>query len=914
MSDISKLSTDDMRALRLCGRLRVGDHCFEVRLKPESEHPGSAADRDVALRYAVTASSSRADDKAGALATAVARCLHARHAELHRTQSPTSHCISIEKAAADAVEQQNKPWWRLGLALRLQGPLASLLSKLRRAGRRLAGIRLPPPANGQKLELSRVALPGIDLSGSTMTDMQVSEVDMTRAILMNARLDRLVADELCIDLANLRGAGIRSGRFSASCSFEGAEFSEAYLQDASFDGCNGRRAFFESAVLMRARFLRCRLEGASFARAWVPAARFRRCLLGGADFRNSALTKARFVACNLSGVRSFSQARAGKTVFKGCTIANTVFHEAFMEGARFENCTLKNTHFGMARLRGSTFRRCTFRNVSFLQTDLQGVSFVDCRLEGTDFSGAKWSQGRLERTRMTKVCLDGATMDDFDVGNGLWMFEAPLHAVRSFSIEPFSHLSRTPRVAWANRRPLVDPLLPRCINGMPRGALDEQQYADLRIRLMERLALAIEPAPPEPHDGRDTGEPPDADRALLWRSCLLDTVMEDPMYTEGSAVLAGLADAYASQLLSAGNTMLIDWPDTPATMMHCISYAIDQLIQNADRGFAQSNSMALMQLVLRVRLRRDSALDMAVEALEATYLSQLPDHVGQQRGDLAPDAFPLWDGVTALLIQPEYYENRLLRRPPPRGRAPYGWAEYIPLRPSGQPMDDAVAHTTPFAAVPVVDFAPYRLLRTAHFAAIGSGGQLRARYLRTLELGADEAVLAAAFAGDRKPPGTLRNPECLLAYIEGADKLQRMQMPDGDITEAHFTTLKALGDGFLDPKPLATVLFCFAAQFTRLASSQGFGTEDASPTALRWYASALVRRACRLDPQLASAAHNRQWTYRLCGIYPKTPLKDVIYTCAAQIYADMDAHLLRLRRTDHDASLLYDAIWPDSWR
>jgi len=141
--------------------------------------------------------------------------------------------------------------------------------------------RAMPDVRIEESRLDGVALDGCEAAGLTLTDVVVAGGSWANLRAVRGSLNRVEATEL-------RATG--------------ADFAEAELRDARFEGCRLDLASFRFARLVRVAFLDCRLEEADFTGATLSSVRFERCGLGHATFENASFSQSELRACEWEGI------------------------------------------------------------------------------------------------------------------------------------------------------------------------------------------------------------------------------------------------------------------------------------------------------------------------------------------------------------------------------------------------------------------------------------------------------------------------------------------------------------------------------------------------------------------------------------------------------------------------------------
>jgi uncharacterized protein YjbI with pentapeptide repeats len=168
-------------------------------------------------------------------------------------------------------------------------------------------------------ECSSMASPGLDWSECTKKNLVIPGSDLEGANLFN------------IDLAqtDLSGANLKS-----------ANLEEATLVRTSFAGAKAEKANFAKVEAYRSNFAGIAAEGASFANAELQRSNFSGAQLAGANFEKAELGRANFDKAKLKDVR-FSLANLSRADLGAANVEGPiVFDRAFMFLTRIEGLDL----------------------------------------------------------------------------------------------------------------------------------------------------------------------------------------------------------------------------------------------------------------------------------------------------------------------------------------------------------------------------------------------------------------------------------------------------------------------------------------------------------------------------------------------------------------------------------------------
>lgn len=136
------------------------------------------------------------------------------------------------------------------------------------------------------------------------------------------------------------------------------------------------------------------------------------------------------------------------------------------------------------------------------------------------------------------------------------------------------------------------------------------------------------------------------------------------------------------------------------------------------------------------------------------------------------------------------------------------------------------------------------------------------------------------------------------------------------ITEEHYTKIiETFGMHNANNLTKARTLFCLAAIFAKYSSSDFFGTDRDSPTALRKYAGALLIKAYELDPSVFGHDENSQknnfteWLTRMVGGVEIATGKEAEFTCTAVLSGLLIKHV----NTQPEFWKILTLLMPTGW-
>lgn len=175
-------------------------------------------------------------------------------------------------------------------------------------------------------------LAGLDLTSANWIDADLSDCDLTGAVLLS-----------------LIGERVKLMRAVFNCTaMESTCFTEADLTGATLIGTKAKvlqavGATFDEATFKEGRFENSRFDGASFTKA----------TLKGTEFYESNLSHTVFDGARLEDVE-----------FSGCNLSHATFIKTKTKNCKFNSVDLSSVDFTGADLEGAEFRACVFTGMT----------------------------------------------------------------------------------------------------------------------------------------------------------------------------------------------------------------------------------------------------------------------------------------------------------------------------------------------------------------------------------------------------------------------------------------------------------------------------------------------------------------------------------------------------------------------
>lgn len=276
---------------------------------------------------------------------------------------------------------------------------------LQAEARRRAGA---PSAERQVVDLTGVPVEAQDLSGLSLSRLEIVDVHGPRSLWGGGKLEGVAFAR-----AQLNGADLRE-----------TQFIDSVLDGAVLDGARVAGATFRGTTLVRARAPKLAARGANFAGARATSADF-----AGSDFTDADFTEAdlraarfgdawlrrtRFLNADLRGA-DLSRARLEDTSLAGARVdCNTRFPRNFdPDGRLLVPLDLCGGRFALdytgKDVAGLSFRELDIRGAIFTNAKLGGADFREASLDGADFTGASGFDAAFAPASAREASLEGAT-------------------------------------------------------------------------------------------------------------------------------------------------------------------------------------------------------------------------------------------------------------------------------------------------------------------------------------------------------------------------------------------------------------------------------------------------------------------------------------------------------------------------
>ena len=222
--------------------------------------------------------------------------------------------------------------------------------------------------------LPRAILSEADLTGTILSDVNLSNATLRKAILTKAILNK----------ANLSSADLQR-----------TELSDANLQEANLS----------IAILTGANFCKAKLQRANLTSAKIWATNFDRANLNNSSLAHTQIWAAKFPGAFLHG------ANLTLADLKHTDLSNGKLAQANLSKAKAQGINLSGANLRGSNLSGADLRKANLSAAQFWAANLPNTLLNDANLSGADFSGIRTPSSPSSITGLRQIQLNQARSD-----------------------------------------------------------------------------------------------------------------------------------------------------------------------------------------------------------------------------------------------------------------------------------------------------------------------------------------------------------------------------------------------------------------------------------------------------------------------------------------------------------------------
>ena len=286
---------------------------------------------------------------------------------------------------------------------------------------RLYGVDLKA-TNLKGAFLYRVNLSGADLSGADLNGFTLMGACLGAAHLEGADLSGADLEGANIEIANLEGANLNKANL-AGANLEGANLAGAHLDGANLDGvnlkdanlncsnlfCNNPNAAATLDDTLKYLYMFCAHLDGTLKYANLEGAKLIGAKLVGYNLEGVNLMKADLLRVDLKGA-NLSGACLNFANLEGANLSGANLYKANLEGANLKGANLKGANLSGANLSGACLNFAHLDGANLSGANLYKASLDGANLSGANLSGANLSGACLDFADLNLANLDGANL------------------------------------------------------------------------------------------------------------------------------------------------------------------------------------------------------------------------------------------------------------------------------------------------------------------------------------------------------------------------------------------------------------------------------------------------------------------------------------------------------------------------
>ncbi|WP_440866219.1 pentapeptide repeat-containing protein [Symbiopectobacterium purcellii] len=227
-------------------------------------------------------------------------------------------------------------------------------------------------------------------------------------------LNRLIAlkhgdlKEFSAALINLEGVNMKDMQLPQT------EIIHSYLNNinainSDFQNANFSHSEFKHSILRNVKFQKANLIGVNFKEAILEDADLTESILKSANLKKAVLSYANLKRANLE-----------KADLYEAVLEFADFEDANLEKANIQDASMSNANLEYANLEDAILSSSDLDYANFTEANLEGADLSFCRLKNASFDGTALSNAKINDAYLVGASFSGATLDDTSIS-----FELP---------------------------------------------------------------------------------------------------------------------------------------------------------------------------------------------------------------------------------------------------------------------------------------------------------------------------------------------------------------------------------------------------------------------------------------------------------------------------------------------------------
>ena len=277
------------------------------------------------------------------------------------------------------------------------------LSGMDLSGQNWVGVDLSQTDLG-KANLSGTNLTGANLTGANLAEANLTGVDLTRANLDQADLDAAILAGATLKWTSLNGTTL------CRLALAGLDFSGSKGRQPDFSGADLAKASFIDAEFYAADFSGCNLTDALCVGIRIERADFDGAKAPGINFEGAHLPKMNADGETDFSRGNFKAVVAPKAAFEGTLLDDANFSRAKLPGAQFGDASLRGAIMDRADLNGAVFDDAVLAGAKLTNTNLLRANLERADLTGADLRGSNLYEAGLWQAQLQDANFDKANV------------------------------------------------------------------------------------------------------------------------------------------------------------------------------------------------------------------------------------------------------------------------------------------------------------------------------------------------------------------------------------------------------------------------------------------------------------------------------------------------------------------------
>lgn len=293
-----------------------------------------------------------------------------------------------------------------------------------------------PDAQDRQALLDRIeageSLEGLNLSYADLSDLHLSNLDLSLVLFKRANLSRTTFEHCRFDESALSFAVLDKTQFK-DCHFKSSNLNQSRFKDVTFERCVFEKLIVHDLSLSQSHFEQCQIKESIWQNSQVMATTFRQCVADGYVLLNNRIEQCRFDECEWTRCTvtqcqimqtDFDDNYLYRMAFTYADLVQVSFASSWLEAVSIvseeplSHINLSDSYIKNSCLRNLNFRSCrfdsaiientecslsSFKHVSAVGMETPDALFLRARFEDVDFTGANLTNAIFTHAEFSAV-------------------------------------------------------------------------------------------------------------------------------------------------------------------------------------------------------------------------------------------------------------------------------------------------------------------------------------------------------------------------------------------------------------------------------------------------------------------------------------------------------------------------------